>query len=444
MRVGHAVSRRVCCALVVTAVALTALVGGGQSTANASAPVKIKAATMVDSNANGRPDEVVLTYARAVNHTLDTDGAYPFTVAGHVITAVDAATASRTLVIHFAEKSKADAMSTPKLTYTPTADDPVTGTSGTPAAAQTWTWTFPQHAVYVSATGSDTNPGTQAAPVRTVAAGVALAASSGFKAVEVTAGSYNEGAGVTIGAGVTASGGFASGTWFRTSSATTVSGRPRSWLQPRLRSPLPTDHLFAATYPERTAAAVLYATGASHTRAEDYPWAATPEEWDQMFAAPEIPAIGSDEWLDIRLKHLSPSIADDPEVQAWWRKWVLMSASPSAVRGLARMNRGADVRHVLASISVPTVVLHPVEDQDWHFEEGRYIADRIPGAELVELPGLDHGWWVRGSAPGGRGAAVPLRDLGSRRVGGRGAQPGAGDRVVHGHRRIDRAPGRGW
>jgi len=160
----------------------------------------------------------------------------------------------------------------------------------------------------------------------------------------------------------------------------------------------PMTLLFAATYPERTAAAVLYATGASHTRAEDYPWAATPEEWDQMFAAPEIPAIGSDEWLDIRLKHLSPSIADDPEVQAWWRKWVLMSASPSAVRGLARMNRGADVRHVLASISVPTVVLHPVEDQDWHFEEGQYIADRIPGAELVELPGLDHGWWVRGSA----------------------------------------------
>jgi class 3 adenylate cyclase len=50
---------------------------------------------------------------------------------------------------------------------------------------------------------------------------------------------------------------------------------------------------------------------------------------------------------------------------------------------------------VLSAISVPTLVLHPVDDPTWLIDEGRYIADRIPGAEMVELPGADHGWWVR-------------------------------------------------
>jgi pimeloyl-ACP methyl ester carboxylesterase/class 3 adenylate cyclase len=157
----------------------------------------------------------------------------------------------------------------------------------------------------------------------------------------------------------------------------------------------PITLLFAATYPERTAAAILYGTGASHTRAPDYPWAPTLEDWDRILATSETPAIGSDEWLDSRLEALSPSIADDPEARAWWRKWVLMSASPSTVRALNRMNMGADVRHALAAISMPTLVIHPVGDPVWLLAEGRYIADRIPGSEMIELPGDDHGWWVR-------------------------------------------------
>lgn len=157
----------------------------------------------------------------------------------------------------------------------------------------------------------------------------------------------------------------------------------------------PMTLLFAATYPERTAAVILYGTGASHTRADDYPWASTVKEWEQYLASPENPPIGTDEWLDQRLKALSPSIADDPEVRAWWRRWVLTSGSPSAVRALTRMNVGADVRRVLPAISVPVLVLHPVDDPTWFIDEGRYIADRIPGTEMVELPGNDHGWWVR-------------------------------------------------
>jgi class 3 adenylate cyclase len=153
--------------------------------------------------------------------------------------------------------------------------------------------------------------------------------------------------------------------------------------------------LFAATYPERTAAAIVYGTGASHTRADDYPWAPTLAEWAEILAQGDDPPIGSDEWLEMRLRTLSPSIADDPGIQEWWRTWVLTSASPSAVRALGRMNMGADVRNVLSSISVPTLVLHPVDDPTWLLDEGRYIADRVPDAEFVELPGSDHGWWVR-------------------------------------------------
>lgn len=157
----------------------------------------------------------------------------------------------------------------------------------------------------------------------------------------------------------------------------------------------PMTLLFAATYPERVAAVVLYGTGASYVQDDDYPWAESEADWNRRMSPTEGPAIGSDEWHDKSLRALSPSIADDPEVQAWWRRWVLMSASPGAVRALARMNHGSDVRQALAAISAPTLVLHPVGDPVWLINEGRYIADRIPGAEFVELPGDDHGWWVR-------------------------------------------------
>jgi hypothetical protein len=82
-------------------------------------------------------------------------------------------------------------------------------------------------------------------------------------------------------------------------------------------------------------------------------------------------------------------------MQLWWRRWVRSSTSPGALTGLRRINSKLDARHVLSSISVPTLVLHPIDDTDWDFAAGRYIADRVPGAHLVELPGSDHGWWVR-------------------------------------------------
>jgi class 3 adenylate cyclase/pimeloyl-ACP methyl ester carboxylesterase len=155
----------------------------------------------------------------------------------------------------------------------------------------------------------------------------------------------------------------------------------------------PMTLLFAATYPERTAAAILYGTMASYMWAEDYPWGMTTEEWTAMIHREE-PLIGTPEWLDERLEDFAPSQVEDEAVRRWWRKWVLTSASPGAVHALRSMNRQIDVRPSLPAIRVPTLVLHRDEDDAPEIVEGRYIAEHVPGAEFVELEGKDHGWWI--------------------------------------------------
>jgi class 3 adenylate cyclase/pimeloyl-ACP methyl ester carboxylesterase len=156
----------------------------------------------------------------------------------------------------------------------------------------------------------------------------------------------------------------------------------------------PMTLLFAATYPERTAAAILYGAGASNVRAQDYPWALSAEEWEDHIRK-EAPRIGTQDWLDERHELFAPSFARDEAARRWWRRWVLTSASPGAVSALRRMNREIDVRHTLPAINVPTLVIHPIGDEVTRIEEGQYIAERVPGAELVELPGEDHAWWFR-------------------------------------------------
>jgi pimeloyl-ACP methyl ester carboxylesterase len=154
----------------------------------------------------------------------------------------------------------------------------------------------------------------------------------------------------------------------------------------------PMTLLFAATHPERAAAAVLYGCGASYLRADDYPWGLSPQEWDEDIRR-WAPRAGSEEWVDERLEFFAPSIAHDERVRRWWRRWVLGSASPGAAVALRRMNAEIDARHTLSAIRVPTLVLYRVGDHDYP-EEGRYVADRIPGAELIELPGEDHAYFV--------------------------------------------------
>jgi len=86
----------------------------------------------------------------------------------------------------------------------------------------------------------------------------------------------------------------------------------------------------------------------------------------------------------------APSLVNDEPYRKWWATYERAAASPGAVIAVLRMNWEIDARHVLPAIRVPTLVLHRTGDRVVKVEQGRLIADRIPGAKYVELPGDDH------------------------------------------------------
>jgi pimeloyl-ACP methyl ester carboxylesterase len=145
--------------------------------------------------------------------------------------------------------------------------------------------------------------------------------------------------------------------------------------------------LFAATYPERTRALIALAIYAKRLWSPDYPWAPTPEA-----RAAEIESIERNWGGEMDISELAPS-ADE----AFKRRavaYLRRSASPGAAVALLRMNSQIDVREVLPTISVPTLVLQRVGDRDVKVEEGRWIAAQVPGAKYVELPGDEHLIWA--------------------------------------------------
>lgn len=151
--------------------------------------------------------------------------------------------------------------------------------------------------------------------------------------------------------------------------------------------------LFAATYPERVSALVLYGSIARGAWAPDYPWGPKGGEESERWLESWRKEWGSASKID----HWAPSVAHDPRFRQWWAKYLRLSASPSSVIDIFRMNRGIDVRSVLPAIHLPTLVLHRKGDRTINIEEGRYLAQHIPGARLVELDGDDHLWWVGNS-----------------------------------------------
>ena len=143
--------------------------------------------------------------------------------------------------------------------------------------------------------------------------------------------------------------------------------------------------LFAATYPEHTAGVVIIGGYARRMRADDYPWGPTPEQRQAFIEYLER------EWGGpVGIEDRAPSLAHDPEFRKWWSTYLRMGASPGAAAALTRMNAEIDIRHVLPTIRVPVLVIHRTGDRCLRVEEGRYMAERIPGARFVELPGEDH------------------------------------------------------
>ena len=146
---------------------------------------------------------------------------------------------------------------------------------------------------------------------------------------------------------------------------------------------------FAATYPERTKALVLFGTFAKRIWSSDYPWAPKPEDRERESETLER------EWGELMdLEYYVPSKAGDQPFLRRLATYFRRSASPGAAVALLRMNTQLDIRHILPTIRVPTLVIHRKGDRDANVEEGRWIAKQIPNARFVELSGEDHLPWV--------------------------------------------------
>jgi pimeloyl-ACP methyl ester carboxylesterase/DNA-binding CsgD family transcriptional regulator len=145
----------------------------------------------------------------------------------------------------------------------------------------------------------------------------------------------------------------------------------------------PMSILFAATYPQRTRALVLYGAYAHfHT------WVMGREALEGFISDAEV-AWGT----GASLVRFAPERLSDPRFVNWWSRFERLSASPSAGIALARMNAAIDVRHVLGSIRVPTLVIHRIDDVRVKFAGGRYLSEKIPKTRFVEIPGRDHIIW---------------------------------------------------
>jgi pimeloyl-ACP methyl ester carboxylesterase len=148
--------------------------------------------------------------------------------------------------------------------------------------------------------------------------------------------------------------------------------------------------LFAATYPERTQALVMSGSAARTRWAPDYPIGATDEAIEELERS-ILRAWGVD-LIRSLLQQMAPSVAEDEEMVQAHTRAALRAASPSAAAALTRMSAQIDIRHVLPTIRVPTLVLHRATEI--LADASRDVGERIPGARVVELPGSDHMPWL--------------------------------------------------
>jgi class 3 adenylate cyclase/alpha-beta hydrolase superfamily lysophospholipase len=141
--------------------------------------------------------------------------------------------------------------------------------------------------------------------------------------------------------------------------------------------------LFAATHPERTTALVLYEAQPRMSWAPDYDWAMRREDRDAF-----LDSGGMDNWGDgSRIVGISPRAADNPRLREWYGRLERLAASPGTAVKLMRMNSEVDVRAVLPSIRVPTLVMHRADDKFIDIRHSRYLAEHIPSARYVQLAG---------------------------------------------------------
>jgi class 3 adenylate cyclase len=154
----------------------------------------------------------------------------------------------------------------------------------------------------------------------------------------------------------------------------------------------PLTTLFAATYPERASALVLWGTFARVQEAPDYPIGVDPSAID-----PFVEGLVARWNTGQALRFFISGIATDPETSAFVARYERTAATPGMVREIMHRNSEIDVRSALPAINAPTLVVHRTGDNAVPVECGRYLADEIPGARLLELPG---DWHLNGSGGG--------------------------------------------
>jgi class 3 adenylate cyclase len=154
----------------------------------------------------------------------------------------------------------------------------------------------------------------------------------------------------------------------------------------------PMSALVAATHPERVSALVLYGAMGRTTEAPDYPWASPADALRESAAEFIAPYWGQQPEGMVEL--FAPSLAEDPQVIEHTARMERAAASPAMIQKIFEMFLDIDVRSVLPTIRVPTLVLHRHGDRVVNWRAARAMAEQIPGARYVELPGIDHLPWA--------------------------------------------------
>jgi pimeloyl-ACP methyl ester carboxylesterase/DNA-binding CsgD family transcriptional regulator len=147
--------------------------------------------------------------------------------------------------------------------------------------------------------------------------------------------------------------------------------------------------LFAEAHPERAQALILYGSWGRRIAGPDYPHGPSAEQLEEVLRGMER-AWASGDWWDGG----QPSASDDARHRAWWARYLRMAASPAMAQNVIRMNMRLDVRDLLPRIDLPTLILHRTGDSWIDVGHARYLAENIPDATYVELPGADHRPWL--------------------------------------------------
>jgi pimeloyl-ACP methyl ester carboxylesterase len=155
----------------------------------------------------------------------------------------------------------------------------------------------------------------------------------------------------------------------------------------------PMSILFAATYPQRVQALVLTGGMARSTYAEDYPWGTPVQALAESGVELILPHWGDGSLIEVA----APSQANNAGSRAFYGRLERSTASPGMLTALFQMFIDLDVREVVPSVHVPTLILHRTRDRLVNVRHGRWLAEHMPNARLIEFEGEDHSFWYQGS-----------------------------------------------